>query len=92
MATTEAEKYQEYLRIISNPDFMRPLTKIEFLNPDNTVAYALDGTYKRRYGGYADSRSFLQDGNTNISQNNGQRRTATVRFRSEERRVGKECL
>ena len=80
MATTEAEKYQEYLRIISNPDFMRPLTKIEFLNPDNTVAYALDGTYKRRYGGYADSRSFLQDGNTNISQNNGQRRTATVRF------------
>lgn len=45
MAMTESQKYQEYLRIISNPDFMRPLTKIEFLNPDNTVAYALDGTY-----------------------------------------------
>ena len=79
MAMTEAEKYKEYLRIISNPDFMRPLTKIEFLNPDNTVAYALDGTYKRRYG-YPDSRAILQDGTVNISLNNGQRRTASVRF------------
>jgi hypothetical protein len=79
MAMTESQKYQEYLRIISNPDFMRPLTKIEFLNPDNTVAYALDGTYKRRYG-YPDSRAFLQDGTINISLNNGQRRTASIRF------------
>lgn len=76
---TESQKYQEYLRIISNPDFMRPLTKIEFLNPDNTVAYALDGKYKRRYG-YPDSRAFLQDGTINISLNNGQRRTASIRF------------
>ncbi len=79
MAMTEAQKYQEYLRIISNPDFMRPLTKIEFLNPDNTVAYAVDGTYKRRYG-YPDSRAFLQDGTVNISLNNGQRRMASIRF------------
>lgn len=79
MAMTETEKYKEYLRIISNPDFMRPLTKIEFLNPDDTVAYALDGTYKRRYG-YPDSRAFLQDGTINVSLNNGQRRTASIRF------------
>ena len=79
MAMTESQKYQEYLRIISNPDFMHPFTKIEFLNPDNTVAYALDGTYKRRFG-YPDSRAFLQDGTVNISLNNGQRRTASVRF------------
>lgn len=76
---TESQKYQEYLRIIANPDFMRPLSKIEFLNPDNTVAYSVDGTYKRKYG-YPDSRAFLQDGNINISLNNGQRRTASVRF------------
>ena len=79
MAITESQKYQEYLRIISNPDFMIPLTKIEFLNPNNTVAYALDGTYKRKYG-YPDSRAFLQDGTVNISLNNGQRRTASIRF------------
>lgn len=76
---TESQKHQEYLRIVANPDFMRPLSKIEFLNPDNTVAYAIDGTYKRRYG-YSDSRAFLQDGSINISLNNGQRRTAAVRF------------
>lgn len=76
---TEADKYKEYLHIIANPDFMHPVSKIEFLNPDNTVAYALDGTYKRRYG-YPDSRAFLQDGTINISLNNGQRRTASIRF------------
>lgn len=79
MALTESQKYQEYLKIVANPDFMRPLSKIEFLNPDNTVAYAVNGTYKRGYG-YPDSRAFLQDGNINISLNNGQRRTASIRF------------
>ena len=58
---------------------MVPLTKLEFLNPDDTVAYALDGNYKRRYG-YPDSRAFIQDGTLNISLNNGQRRAASVRF------------
>lgn len=77
---TPAQRFQDYLRIIANPDKMQAITKIEFLNPDDTVAYALDGTYKRRYGGYADSRAFLQDGNINISLNNGQRRTASIRF------------
>lgn len=75
----EQEKYKEYLRIVANPDSMRPLSKIEFLNLDNTVAYAVDGTYKRNYG-YPDSRAFLQDGTINVSLNNGQRRTASVRF------------
>lgn len=72
-------KFVEYLNIVANPDKMRIITKIEFLNPDDTVAYALDGTYKRKYG-YPDSRAFLQDGSVNISLNNGQRRTASVRF------------
>lgn len=72
-------KFVEYLNIVANPDKMRIITKIEFLNPGDTVAYALDGTYKRKYG-YPDSRAFLQDGSVNISLNNGQRRTASVRF------------
>ncbi len=73
-------RFQEYLSIVANPDTMRVVTKIEFLNPDDSVAYALDGVYKRRYAGRADSRAFLQDGNINISLNNGQRRTANIRF------------
>ena len=76
---TPQERYLDYLKIIADPDRMVPLTKLEFLNPNDTVAYALDGNYKRRYG-YPDSRAFLQEGTLNISLNNGQRRTASVRF------------
>ena len=73
------ERYKDYLKIVANPDRMVPLTKLEFLNPDDTVAYAVDGNYKRGYG-YPDSRAFIQDGTLNISLNNGQRRAASVRF------------
>lgn len=73
------QRYLDYLKIVADPDRMIPLTKIEFLNADDTVAYAVDGNYKRRYG-YPDSRAFIQSGTLNISLNNGQRRTASVRF------------
>lgn len=76
---TQQQRYFDYLKIVANPDRMVPLTKLEFLNPDDTVAYALDGNYKRGYG-YPDSRAFIQSGTLNISLNNGQRRTASVRF------------
>lgn len=76
---TPKDRYLDYLKIVSDPDRMIPLTKLEFLNTDDTVAYALDGNYKRGYG-YPDSRAFIQSGTLNISLNNGQRRTASVRF------------
>lgn len=79
MALTAQQRYIDYLSIVADPDRMIPLTKLEFLNPDNSVAYALDGKYKRGYG-YPDSRAFIQSGTLNISLNNGQRRTASVRF------------
>ena len=74
-----AAQYQEYLQIIANPDGMDKLAKLEFLNPDGTVAFALDNSYKRGYGGYGEmSRAFLQDGNLNVSLQNGQRRKASI--------------
>ncbi len=76
---TPQDRYLDYLRIVSDPDRMISLTKLEFLNADDTVAYAIDGNYKRGYG-YPDSRAFIQSGTLNISLNNGQRRTASVRF------------
>lgn len=79
MAIARNQRYLDYLNIVADPDRMVPLTKLEFLNPDNSVAYALDGNYKRGYG-YPDSRAFIQDGTLNISLNNGQRRAASVRF------------
>ena len=75
MAT--AEQYKEYLEQIANPDSCTKIARLEFLNPDNTVAYALDNNYKRRYN-QADSRTFIQDGSLNVSLNNGQRRKATI--------------
>lgn len=75
----EGSEYLQYLKKIADPDTCRYITKLEFLNPDDSVAYALDGNYKRGYG-YPNSRAFLQDGTLNISLNNGQRRTASVRF------------
>ncbi len=76
---TPQDRYLDYLKIVADPDRMVPLTKLEFLNPNDTVAYVIDGNYKRRYG-YFDSRAFIQDGALNISLNNGQRRAASVRF------------
>ena len=76
---TPEDRYLDYLKIIADPDRMVPLTKLEFLNADDTVAYAVDGNYRRAYG-YADSRAFIQSGTLNISLNNGQRRTASMRF------------
>lgn len=77
-----AEKplYQQYLEEIQYPDQCQKITKLEFLNADNSVAYALDGTYKKRYSGFSDSRAFLKTGTLNVSLNNGQRRIANIQL------------
>lgn len=74
----QGEQYQEYLKIIANPDKVEKLAKLEFLNPDGTVAFALDNTYKPLYSSQGESRAFLQDGTLNVSLQNGQRRKADI--------------
>lgn len=76
MAT--AQQFQEYLRLIENPDRCIPIRKLEFLNPDGTVSYAIDNNYKKPQQARTNSRAFLQDGNLNVSLNNGQRRKANI--------------
>ena len=72
-------QYQEYLQIVSNPDKINKIAKLEFLNPDGTIAFVIDNNYKRGYGGYSsESRAFLQDGTLNVSLQNGQRRKANI--------------
>lgn len=76
-----AQQYQEYLKIISNPDKIVKLAKLEFLNDDGTTAFVIDNDYHRGYSGYsAGSRAFLQDGTLNVSLQNGKRRQASVSF------------
>ena len=65
-----------YLEALRRP--FRKLAKLEFLQPDNSVAFSIDNNYKRGYMSRYDTRAFLQNGNLNVSLQNGQRRQATV--------------
>lgn len=73
-----ATQYQEYLRLLADPDKIVKIAKLEFLNFDGTVAFVVDNNYKRFYGGGNESRAFLQDGVLNVSLQNGQRRKANI--------------
>lgn len=73
-----AKEYLEYLKIISEPDKIVKLARLDFLNADGTVAFSLDNNYKKGYGGYADSRAFLQSGTMTVSLQNGQRRKCDI--------------
>lgn len=68
--------YNEYLNALSSP--FRKLTKLEFLQPDNSVAFALDNVYKSGYNNKYDSRAFIQQGSLSVTLQNGQRRKASV--------------
>lgn len=63
--------YQLYLQALTGT--FTKLAKLEFMNPDNTVAFTLDNQPKNKR-----SRAFLQDGNISCNLNNGRRRQATV--------------
>ena len=72
-----AQEYQEYLKIISNPDKIVKLAKLEFLNDDGTTAFVIDNNYHRGYGGdSAGRRAFFQDGTLNVLLQKGKRRQA----------------
>jgi hypothetical protein len=71
MALTSAQQWQAYLSAIKT-DFTK-LCKLEFLQPDGSVAFALDNSHKNRR-----SKAFIQDGSISANLNNGQRRSATV--------------
>lgn len=69
-------KYQQYLQALTKP--FKKLAKIEFLQPDNSVAFSLDNNYKRGYNTKYDSRAFIQGGSLSVSLQNGQRRRANI--------------
>ena len=71
-----ANSFNQYLEALKFP--FRKLAKLEFLQPDNSVAFSLDNNFKRGYRSKYDTRAFIQSGTLNISMQNGQRRKATV--------------
>lgn len=68
---TQAQKYQRYLEALKH-DFLK-LCKLEFLQPDGSVAFTLDNNPKNKR-----SRAFIQEGSISCNLQNGARRTATV--------------
>ena len=69
-------RFQMYLEALKHP--FQKITRIEFLNPDDSVAFFLDNNYKRGYRSRHDSRAFVQGGTLNVSLQNGIRRKASV--------------
>lgn len=66
-----ATRFQEYLAALRT-DYTK-LARLEFLNPDGTVAYVLDNNALNDRSG-----AFLQSGTISCNKNNGQRRQASV--------------
>lgn len=69
-------QYQLYLKALRSP--FKKIAKLEFLNPDDSVAFAVGNSYRRGYNRGHDTRAFLQSGSLNVSLQNGQRRKANV--------------
>lgn len=68
--------FQDYLTALKSP--FKKIAKLDFLNPDNSVAFTLDNSYKTGYNRKYDSRAFIQQGSLNATLQNGQRRTANI--------------
>ena len=71
--TTQAQRWQAYLSALKT-DFTK-LCKLEFLQPDHSVAYVLDNNPRN-----ARSKAFVQEGTIKVNLQNGQRRQASVRI------------
>ncbi len=69
MATSS--RFEQYLSALKT-DFTK-IARLEFLNSNGTVAFALDNNYKNNRSG-----AFIQDGSLSVNLQNGTRRTASV--------------
>lgn len=71
--------YTDYLNQVSTGRY-KIIWRLEFLQPDNSVAFALGSKIKRGYQTQYDTRAFLQDGSLNVSLQNGMRRKASIKL------------
>lgn len=66
-----ATRFEQYLSALKT-DFTK-IARLEFLNPNGTVAFVLDNNYKNSRSG-----AFIQDGSLSVNLQNGTRRTASI--------------
>lgn len=70
-------KYYQYLKTLNGP--FQKIVRLDFLQPDNSVAFSLGGENQRiKFFGENKSLAFVQSGSLSVSLNNGQRRKATI--------------
>lgn len=74
----QSERYLRYLDALLNP--FQKLTKLEFLQPDNSVAFFLSNAngYRRGYHPKYQSSALVQQGTLSVSFQNGARRKASI--------------
>lgn len=72
--------FYDYIAAIKSSRGYKNIAKLEFLQPDGSVAFSVGSYKKSGYQKKHDTRAFLQDGTLNISLKNGLRRKATVKF------------
>lgn len=71
--------YNDYVKALITGNY-RKVVRLEFLQPDNSIAFILGNAIKRGYQKQHDTRTFIQDGTLNVSMQNGIRRKATVKL------------
>lgn len=76
MSINQSSQYLRYLNALTKP--FKKISKLEFLQPDNSIAFTLDNNYKNGYMTKYPSKAFIQNGTLNISLQNGERRKATI--------------
>lgn len=72
--------YYDYLAAIKSGKVYKNIAKLQFLQPDGSVAFSVGDFKKRGYQKYYNTSAFLQNGSLNVSLKNGMRRKATVTF------------
>lgn len=74
----QSERYLRYLDALLHP--FQKLTKLEFLQPDNSVAFFLSNAngYRRGYNPKYQSSALVQQGTLSVSFQNGARRKASI--------------
>lgn len=68
---SNAERWQQYLQALRGE--YTKIARLEFLQPDGSVAFAVDNNPRNQRSG-----AFLQSGSLTVNLQNGKRRTATV--------------
>lgn len=69
-----ASRFETYIKTIKTGNFVK-LARLEFLNPNGTIAFSLDNNAKNKR-----STAFIQSGTLSVNLQNGQRRHADIQL------------